>query len=66
MAVDAGNVAVGGHLFDVIDEVEHPICYFSKKLDVHQQRYSIVGKKALGLILAVRTFHLVFILVLPK
>lgn len=60
MAVDASNVAVGGHLFQVIDGVEHPICYFSKKLDVHQQRYSTVEKEALGLILAVRAFSVYF------
>jgi len=30
MAVDASNVAVG-HLFQVLDGVKYPICYFSKK-----------------------------------
>jgi RNase H-like domain found in reverse transcriptase/Reverse transcriptase (RNA-dependent DNA polymerase)/Integrase zinc binding domain/Integrase core domain/SCAN domain len=60
MAVDASNIAVGGHLFQVIDGIEHPICYWSKKLDVHQQRYSTVEKEALGLILAVRAFSVYF------
>ena len=36
--------------------IEQPICYFSKKLDCHKNRYSTVEKEALGLILAVRTF----------
>jgi len=39
---------------------EHPICYYSKKLDGHQKKYSIVEKETLGLILAVRTFSVYF------
>ena len=60
LAVDSSNVAVGGHLFQVIDDVEHPICFFSKKLDVHQQKYSTIEKEALGLVLAVRAFNIYF------
>ncbi|XP_041485159.1 uncharacterized protein LOC121431631 [Lytechinus variegatus] len=33
-----------------------PVSYFSKKLDVHQQRYSTVEKECLGLVLAVQHF----------
>jgi hypothetical protein len=40
--------------------VEHPICYFSKKLDQHQQRYSTIEKEALALVLAVRNFSVYF------
>ena len=36
MAVDASNVAVRGHLFQVIDKIEYPVGYSSKQLDVHQ------------------------------
>jgi hypothetical protein len=60
LAVDASNVAIGANLFQVIDDVEHPICYFSKKLDVHQQRYSTIEKEALALVLAVRNFSVYF------
>src|SRR5664279_2095115 len=60
MAVDASNVAAGGYLFQVIDDVEHPICFFSRKLDVHQRNYSTVEKEALGLVLAVRAFSVYF------
>ena len=56
IAVDASNVAIGANLFQVVDGVEHPVCYYSKKLDVHQQRYSTVEKEALALLSAVRTF----------
>jgi hypothetical protein len=56
VAVDASNVAIGANLFQVVDNVEHPVCYYSKRLDVHQKRYSTVEKEALALVTAVRTF----------
>jgi len=56
IAVDASNVAIGANLFQEINKVEHPICYYSKRLDIHQQRYSTVEKEALALLSAVRTF----------
>ena len=34
--------------------------YFSKKLDIHQKRYSTIEKEALGLVLAVRNFSVYF------
>ena len=39
LTVDASDLAVGATLFQVVDGLEHPICYFSKKLDIHQKRY---------------------------
>jgi len=56
LAVDASNVAIGANLFQVVDNIEHPVCYYSKRLNIHQQRYSTVEKEALGLVLAVRVF----------
>jgi hypothetical protein len=43
-SVDASNVAIGACLFQTIDDVEHPVCYFSKKLNVNQQNYSTVER----------------------
>jgi len=60
LAVDASDVAIGAVLFQVVDGIEHPLCCFSKKLDCHQKRYSIVEKEALGLILSVRAFSVYF------
>jgi len=60
LAVDASDVAIGAVLIQEVDGIEHPICYYSKKLDCHQKRYSTVEKEALGLILAVRTFSVYF------
>jgi len=60
LAVDASDVAIGAVLIQKVDGKEHPICYYSKKLDCHQRRYSTVGKETLGLILAVLTFSVYF------
>ena len=59
MAVDASDRAIGAVLMQEVDGLEHPICYFSKKLDAHQ-KYSTVEKEALALVLAVRTFSVYF------
>lgn len=56
VAVDASDVAVGACLFQVIDGIEHPVAFYSKKLNPHQKNYATVEKEALALILATRTF----------
>jgi len=35
LAVDSSNTACGAYLFQIIDDIEHPICYYSKSLDTH-------------------------------
>ena len=60
LAVDASDIAIGAALFQVIDGIEHPVCYYSKKLDTHQKNYSTVEKEALALIHCVRTFSVYF------
>ena len=56
LAVDASDLAIGATLFQVFNGLEHPICYYSKKLDTHQKRYSTIEKEALSLVLSVRVF----------
>jgi len=60
LSVDASDNAVGATLFQEINGVEHPICYYSKKLDRHQKWYSVIEKEALALVLAVRYFSVYF------
>jgi len=60
MAVDASQFCVGACLFQVIDELEHPICYLSRKLQVHEISYSTIEKEALALVVAVRAFSVYF------
>ena len=60
LTVDASDLAVGATLFQLVENIEHPVCFYSKKLDIHQQRYSTIEKEALGLVLAVRYFSVYF------
>ena len=37
------------------EDIEHPICYFSKKkINVHQKNYSTIEKECLALILVIQ------------
>lgn len=60
VAVDASNVAIGAYLFQTINDIEHPICFYSKRLNVHQQNYATVEKEAFALLSAVRIFNVYF------
>ena len=60
VAVDASQVCVGACLFQMYEEVEHPVCYYSRKLRIHERRYSTVEKEALALVTAIRTFSVYF------
>jgi len=44
MSVDASDVIVGACLFQIVDGLEHPVCYLSKKLIKHQQNYYTVER----------------------
>ena len=53
LAVDASDTGVCAVLLQVgSDGVEHPVSYFSKKLNVHQKWYSTIEKEALALVMA--------------
>jgi len=57
LAVDASDFGVGAVLLqDDSVGVEHPVCYFSRKFDIHQKHYSTIEKEALALILALKHF----------
>ena len=60
VAVDASNFCVGACLFQVHEELEHPVCYLSRKLNEHEIRYSTIEKEALALVVAVRSFSVYF------
>lgn len=58
LAVDASAFGAGAVLLQEDDKgVEHPVSYFSKKFNCHQQVYSTVEKEALALVLAVQHFE---------
>lgn len=55
---DASNVGIGAVLFQKdIDEGEHPIEYFSKKLNTAQKNYSTTEKECLAVISAIKKFR---------
>jgi hypothetical protein len=60
VAVDASQVCIGASLFQYYDGIEHPVCFFSRKLRSHETRYSTVEKEALALVTAVRAFSVYF------
>lgn len=58
LAVDASDTGAGAVLLQKRpDGVEHPVCYYSKKFNVHQRVYSVVEKEALALVLAIQHFE---------
>ena len=54
--IDSSEIAAGGVLLQEY-EILYPIAYFSKKYNEHQQRYSIVEKEALSLVLNLNHFE---------
>ena len=55
LATDASDRGVGAVLLQDDDNGHSkPVCYFSKKLNRHQQRYSTVEKECLSVVLAVQ------------
>ena len=56
--IDASDIGVGAVLLQTDERgLEHPVCYYSKKLNKHQQRYSTIEKEGLGLVLALQQFE---------
>ena len=57
IAVDASDVGIGAVLMqEGTDKVDHPVCYFSRKFNKHQQNYSTIEKECLALLLALQHF----------
>lgn len=55
---DASDTAVGAVLPQQIDNVWHPIAFFSKKLTTAQTRYSVFGRELLGTTWLCATFDI--------
>jgi hypothetical protein len=59
LAVDASDIAVGAVLLqEDSNGIDHPVCYFSRKLDKSQRNYSTIEKECLALILALQHFEI--------
>ncbi len=58
LAVDASDAGVGAVPQQMgADDVEHPVCYFSKKFSSAQRNYSTIEKEALALVFAIQHFE---------
>ena len=58
LAVDASDQGAGAVLLQSgAEEVQHPVCYFSRKFNDQQRRYSTIEKETLALVLAVQHFE---------
>ena len=56
--VYASDIGVGGLLLqEDTDEIDHPVCYFSRKLNKHQKIYSTIEKECLALLLSLQHFE---------
>ncbi len=56
--MDASDVGAGAVLLqEDKDEIDHPICYFSKKFNRSQRNYSTIEKEALALLLVIQHFE---------
>ena len=60
LAADASDTAIEAPIMQDSDGCEHLICFFSKKLNIHQRRYAIIEKDALALLTAVHHFSVYF------
>jgi hypothetical protein len=59
LATDASDFGAGAILLQIgEDNIEHPVCYFSKKFNCHQKNYSTVEKETLALVLAIQHFEI--------
>ena len=58
LAVDASQVGVGAVLMQPDDDnINHPVCYFSKKFSPAQRNYSVVEQELLAIVLALQHFE---------
>ena len=57
ITVDASEVAVGGVLEQLIDDVWHPLAFFSRQLRKPERKYSAYDRELLALYLSIRHFR---------
>ena len=58
LSVDASDTGIGAMLSQNVDGEDHPIAFFSKKLNDYQRKYSTIEKETLALISAINHFEI--------
>ena len=57
LTIDASDIGAGAILMQCdLKGVEHPICYFSQKFNLHQRNYSTIEKETPALALALQHY----------
>lgn len=57
LMVDASDIGIGSVLIQEDDDgIDHPVCFFSKKLTKYQKGYSTIEKECLGLLMSLQHF----------
>lgn len=57
LQVDASDIGIGAVLLQESSQgIDHPVCYYSQKLNSHQANYSTSKKETLALLLALQHF----------
>jgi len=56
LTTDASNIAIGATLGQIIENVQHPVSFFSQKLNTTEIRYSTFDRELLGIYRAVKHF----------
>ena len=58
LIVDASDIGAGAILMqEGTNQIDYPVCYFSKKFNTHQKNYSTIEKECLALVLALQHFE---------
>ena len=58
LAVDASSVGAGAVLLQSgADHIDHPVCFFSRKFNSAQRKYSTIEQETLALVLAIQHFE---------
>jgi len=61
--IDASDIGAGAVLQQEDSEgIDHSVCYFSKKFEEHQQKYSTIEKEALSQLFALQHFDVYLII----
>jgi hypothetical protein len=57
LQTDASGLGLGAVLTQFYDEEEHPVAYYSKRFDTHEEKYSATEREALAIVEAIKHFR---------
>ena len=57
LATDASDIGIGAVLMQERDNMNHPVCYASRKLLPRERAFSVIERECLALVWAISKFH---------